>query len=110
MARDYKPQRPQPCYGTIPALGGEWTITHDVSREINISASDHSGYGDFPFDRFPDIPVIDFRTCSTDQLIAAINLPGTVRPEETNPYSYKGSLDTYLHALKEIGITIHNYN
>lgn len=52
-------------FGSISALGGTWTVTfrarEQTDRHSSISGS-HTGYGDFPFDRFPGLPVIDYRT------------------------------------------------
>ena len=49
-------------YGKICYLGGQWSVTYEPSRRDDgrVSGSGYlTGYGNFPFDRFPDIPVID---------------------------------------------------
>ena len=45
-----------PIFGMVPYFGGQWSIQyqpHDQYTQIS-----HSGYGQFPHDRF-NVPVID---------------------------------------------------
>lgn len=52
-------------YGIISAMGDTWTV---VFRKVHESENaferwktcEHSGCGEFPFDRYPGIPVVDF--------------------------------------------------
>ena len=107
---DVEPLEPIPVYGTIPYLGGEWTVNYDVTRERDCSRHDLSGCGDFPFDRFPNIPVIDFRTApNTEAVFNVINLPDSVRPKCVNTLSYKGTLEGFLDAVQDLGIKVINY-
>ena len=49
-------------YGKIAYYSGFWSVTYEPTRRDNGTVSESgylTGYGKFPFDRFPDIPVID---------------------------------------------------
>lgn len=48
----------KPVYGVIAYTGGQWTVNYEDSG--NCRNHTLTGYGDFPYDRFPDLPVIDF--------------------------------------------------
>lgn len=52
-------KQPRPIYGTIAYFGG-WSVV--FAPHGNVSHSSLSGYGAFPRDRFPGLPVVDFRT------------------------------------------------
>ena len=52
----------KPLFGMIPADGGGWSV-NCVGDERGTSAL--SGYGDFPRERFPSIPVVDCRTVTS---------------------------------------------
>ena len=96
-----------PCYGTISYLGG-WGITFDVSMDkTGIACRALDGCGEFPFDRFPNVPVIDFRTASEPGiLIKAINIPVSMHPACTHPGYYTGTLESYLNEIEKLGIKI----
>jgi hypothetical protein len=51
-----------PLYGTICRTGKEWTVTlQDKTTPTGSTISGNiSGYGPFPRDKYPDIPVVDF--------------------------------------------------
>ena len=53
-----------PLYATIPFFGNEWSVVYQACNENLESHASHSGYGDFPESRFPDIPLVDFRTAN----------------------------------------------
>lgn len=54
------PNAETPLYGVIAALGGSWTIVFHPHGTH--TARSLSGYGEFPFAEYPDMPVIDHRT------------------------------------------------
>jgi hypothetical protein len=96
-----------PLYGSIPFLGGEYTITYREEKQKGSKTTGRlSGYGKFPFEKYPDIPVIDFRTANEKSIWEAINLPDTLRPQEENSSSYHGTLETYLKAIRALGIDV----
>lgn len=69
----------RPLYGTIAYFGRSWSVTFNTRETYgrngcNISASSLSGYGEFPFDEFPNIPVIDFRTCEDWTIIGRVSV------------------------------------
>ena len=97
----------KPIIGYIAALGG-WSVDFvaEVRSDGNYSTSTLTGYDrDFPYERFPSIPVVDFRTADGDKLSAAINILDRYRPKVIAPY-YDGTIETYLDELRKIGIAI----
>jgi len=98
-----------PLYGTIPFFGNAWNVTFKKIRSgTNFSTSTMSGYGDFPFERFPNIPVIDFT--NNDSVLDVLKL--NVRIEEStieDSYTPVIPLKNYLAKIYDMGITIHNY-
>lgn len=59
-------QEHMPLYGVIAMTGAEWTVVYGYVRtsESSTSTKSLSGYGPFPFWRFPNIPVVDWTTCT----------------------------------------------
>ena len=51
-----------PLYGVIAATGGVWTIIFHPHGDQ--TARSLSGYGEFPYADYPDMPVIDHRTAT----------------------------------------------
>ena len=50
-----------PCYGIVNYFGDGWTVYYRHKKtEDGYTTGSLSGYGDFPFDEFPNIPVIDY--------------------------------------------------
>ena len=99
----------KPVFGTIDALGGwhvDYAVCLPVTDKCGVTYHSLSGYGNFPFDRFPDIPVIDYRNVPGKQLIAAINIRECFRPKICHPLLYSGTLETYLNAIRELEIPI----
>jgi hypothetical protein len=95
-----------PVYGIISASGGQWTVEYHVTKNTTgLSTHSITGYGDFPKERYPDIPVIDYTTAQPGMIAKSLGLPGTVRPNETEPY-YSGTLETFLNAIRDIGISV----
>jgi hypothetical protein len=104
-----------PLYGVIPHLGGEWTIEYMAEETINKKGvrtstvtGRYSGYGTFPFDKYPNLPVIDFTSVDVKTTFKAINLPDTIKSKEENPIFYTGTLKSYLMAVKGLGVRIIN--
>ena len=46
-------------FGIIPFFSGEWTVVYNNGSL--------RGYGEFPFDRFPGVPVVNF--CGNDAVM-----------------------------------------
>jgi hypothetical protein len=49
----------KPLFAMIPYFGGSWSVNYTGDTK---GTSIRSGSGDFPVDRFPNIPVVDCRT------------------------------------------------
>ena len=98
-----------PLYGVIPFFGGEWTVTFKKVRDGKAWHSSRlSGYGAFPFERFPNIPVIDYTNNDSVMDVLSWN---TYIEESTiiTEYSSVIPLKNYLARVFDLGIKIHNY-
>ena len=102
-------QNVKPLYGIIAASGGQWTVDYQVTpRKDGSGIVSHgvTGYGEFPRERFPDIPVIDYRNATSEQILKSLALGNNVRPKEENPVVYTGTLEGFLTTIKDIGIKV----
>jgi hypothetical protein len=103
-------------YGVIPYFAGEWTIRFQKEeREHSCSTHSLSGYGDFPFDKFPDIPVIDFR--DNDKVMESLKANWIIEEVQLiTDYDLKFnsdkiiSIEQYLNWINDLGIKVHNWN
>ena len=83
--------------GTIPYFGGEWPVTFEPTQKgVRSLTTSMSGYGEFPFDRFPNIPVVDFRE-NWESCKASMNLDVNDHPGNG------GNLKSYLKIIKSNG-------
>ena len=97
-----------PLYGTIPFFGGEWTVTFKKTRDGKAwHTGNLSGYGDFPFDRFPNIPVIDYT--GNDSVIDVLKWNTYIEETTNTKDSPVIPLKNYLARVYDLGIKIHNY-
>lgn len=96
-----------PVYGMIAASGGTWTVEYHVTKN-NLGFVSHSttGYGEFPIERYPDIPVIDYTSAKPGMLAQALSISNDLRPQETEPSYHKGTLETFLNEIRKIGIEV----
>ena len=105
-----------PLYGIISASGGQWTVTYrcilrkdkktgEFLTDGCFTTKDITGYGDFPKERYPDIPVIDYRAATSEQIMKSLNLGYNDRPREEAPY-YNGILNGFLDKLRSFGIVV----
>lgn len=91
----------EPLYGIIPYFGKEWTV---IFKEEENSRETLSGYGDFPFNRFPNIPVINLE--NNNKVIEYLRIQNELKPREENSYLYKGTMKTFLSEVKALRIEI----
>lgn len=95
-----------PLYGIIAYTGNQWSITFkEEFYKKSSTTSTLSGYGSFPYDRYPDIPVIDFN--GADKVIESLSIPRSLRPKEESGIN-SGTLETYLNELIKLDIPIIN--
>jgi hypothetical protein len=93
-----------PLFGVIAASGGSWTVTHKPTRYTH---SQTQGYGEFPFDRYPGIPVIDYRPADTKLIIRLV-----LNHDVDEAYSCKAWLTNpiplakYIELAKQTGAKI----
>ena len=92
-----KTQNEHPLYGTISHLKGTWSV---VMEKQGNTTSTLSGYGEFPFSEYNNIPVIDFSSVDIDVVLEAL------RYSTDNMPGYGGNLDNYLRFIKSLGIKI----
>ena len=89
----------KPLYGTIPYFGGEYSII--FAKEINehsTATSTLSGYGDFPFAKYPGLPVINYQ--DNDNVFECMKYPVEDLP------GHGGDLQTFLNFIKSKGVEI----
>jgi hypothetical protein len=77
-------------YGTIPYFGGSYSVTFAPEKNAtgSTTTSTLTGYGDFPFADFPDLPVIDYR--NNEAVFPCMAYPTEQRP------GYGGNLEAFL--------------
>lgn len=86
-----------PLYGSIPRTGKEYTVTikeRKTTTGCTITGS-ISGYGPFPFERFPGIPVIDFTGESFDRCFESLKLHDQYHPAQ-NPDDLVPFIDEHI--------------
>ena len=96
----------KPVYAVISYYGNQWTVhyqCYELSDRSTVSNITTTGYGKFPYDRFPGIPVIDFT--DNDNVIKSISIPLDDMPKEVN-FHAKGSLESYLDTIRSFGIPV----
>ena len=100
-------QKNIPLYAIICFGGGLNTIEY---REEKTKTATHTGgaeyYGPYDPTKYPGIPVVDLTDATSEQIIKHINIPDGVRPKEENSVWYKGTLETYLQACRDIGLKV----
>lgn len=80
-------------FGIIPFFGGEWTVIYNNGSL--------RGYGDFPFDRFPGVPVVNFQGNDAVMNVVRANLT-----EQAS--SGKITDKEYFRRLSNMGIEVIN--
>ena len=100
-----------PLYGILSYSGGQYSVVFvavETSPEC-WSTSTLTGYGDIlPVDRFPDIPIIDYR--NNDGVFASLKIRDNELPAKQNPRLYGNTLDGYLAAVHACGVPILNWH
>jgi hypothetical protein len=93
-----------PLYGIISYSGNQYTVIfkEEVYPYSTITGS-LTGYGNFPYEKYPDIPVVNFT--GADKVIESINISRDLRPKEESS-NYSGTLQTYLNELIKLDIPI----
>jgi hypothetical protein len=92
-----------PVYGTICRSGKEWTVTLQTkvtSTGCTITGS-ASGYGPFPREKYPDIPVIDFTGETFDRCFEAMLIH-----DYLNPKDVARDLVPFIQAHKDKGFKV----
>ena len=98
-------------YGIVAMTGKSWTV--EYAKEIRsdrgtITSKNLSGYGDFPTDRFPHLPVIRLDKVTMETVIRYMAIPDDHRPEDQNMI-FAGTLEGFLDEVFKLGIKIDNY-
>lgn len=95
-----------PLYGYISYLGNYYSIDYKREGDKDNCHSLTGGMGEFPFNQYPNLPVINF--FNNHKVFNAMNFTNKVLPNEYNKRN-KGTVETYLKAIKKQGIEIINY-
>lgn len=95
-----------PVYGTICRSGKEWTVTlkEKVTSTGSTITGSVCGYGNFPHEKYPGIPVIDFTGESFDRCFEALHIHDELKPQ----YDKGGPevLKKFLNAHIEKGFSV----
>lgn len=91
----------QPLVGFISALGGSYSVRMKATKNCS---SMTTGYGDFPYDKYPNIPVVDFRNANIGMVLS---LPYITEAYAHHFYDDHVPLEQYLKLAKQAGATIH---
>ena len=93
-----------PAYGTIARTGKSWSIafqTKHTDTGTTISGS-RSGYGEFPFDQYWGLPVIDFTGESFDRCFEGLKILESIRVKEDISL-----LPALIKAYQDAGYKVH---
>lgn len=101
-------------YGIISCMGDTWTVVYRKEGQLGETASwwttrEQSGDGDIPFDRFPDIPIIDFTNNDAMYEVCSLNyMIEEARWDHTNLgiWQYVPLLE-YLNECVKLGIPVY---
>ena len=105
-------RKPKPVYGQIAYTGGRWSVEHVLTKDSNgtTGSSSTTGYGEFPFADYPNIPVIDYtgNDAVVDKLSANICCKETSHDYGQGAGSIWISLtlEAYLQWHKDHGIDV----
>jgi len=94
-----------PLYAVVSYTGNSWTVHFQLIKNKNSVTSNitHSGYGQFPEDRFPGIPVIDYT--NNDAVINTLSIPVDDYPGEVF-YHSRGTVQSYIDQIKNMGVPV----
>lgn len=98
-----------PAYGTIPYSGKTWTITF---KRQDLTTSMLEGYGEFPFNDYPDLPVINYK--DNDKVFEVLKAhlmcsDCCIQHGYFDSWNYL-PLNEYLKTIHDMGIEIINYD
>lgn len=89
----------KPLYGNIAHFSSCWSVV--FSPEGNIT-SYAEGYGLFPEEEYPDLPLIEYNKTNTNNILAALEGP----PNPDNPGKVGGNLALYLWGIRSLAIPV----
>ncbi len=100
-----------PCYGMVCHSGGTWTVVNSVPHASIYSDSAIQGYGDFPHDKYPGIPLLRFDRSPLKCCMAWIRGPvryveGCNRIAESNYPDQVFTLPAYLERAEMLGVAV----
>ena len=67
-------------FGTVPHMGGEYSVTLACSGSL--ASACKSGYGEFPREEYPGVPVVRFDLAPFSAALAASNFNRPVRTRD----------------------------
>jgi hypothetical protein len=101
----------KPLYAVIAYTGKQWTVHFESEYDKNTHSGavncTLTGYGDFPTDRFPNIPVIDYT--NNDGVFQALKIRDEDHPAEVDPISNYGTVKGYLLKVMDCGVPVYNW-
>jgi len=107
----------QVAFGIISWTGGQWTVNYikEESGQIGCYMTGScTGYGSFPFDKYPNIPVIDYS--NNDKVFSVLSWNLIIEETQTvSEFDIKYhperivTVKEFLNRVHDEGILIHNY-
>ncbi len=103
---------PKPVYATISLFGTSWTVyfqKQQNDKDNTFSIKTLSGYGDFPFDKFHGINIIDYRNNEKVFNINRLNIlvrEATFLSKYTTTFYSIVSLKEFLKIHLALGISV----
>jgi hypothetical protein len=105
-------EKARAAYGTIPYYGGTYSVT--FFKDKHGASSYLTGYGEFPFDEYPDIPVINYK--GNDAVFDALKWNRLIEETQIITNYDRGistnqiiSLRHFLEHISDMGVQIYNF-
>lgn len=102
MHESYSPDAP--AYATISRTGNFWTVTYQTKKTTTgatITGS-KSGYGEFPFNEYWGLPVIDFTGESFDKCFKGLKIVESLKVRDDITL-----LPAFIKAYQDAGFKVH---
>ncbi len=89
----------KPLFGNVAHFGSCWSVI--FAAEGN-TTSYSEGYGLFPEEEYPDLPLIEYNKTGTNNILAALEGP----PSPDFPGKIGGNLAVYLWGIRSLAIPV----
>ena len=96
-------KQPLPLYGVICRTGGQWSVKYSEQKTNTgiIENQTTTGYGEFPTEEYPGIPIIDLSGLSFDTCFGVLRLW-----ERLGVHKGYCSIQDFLNEHRKLGIPV----